>query len=297
MKKILLIISIIIYQSNFSQNQLHLGQYMVHQPFMNIACISEEKDINGGIFHKSQWTGIEGAPVIQGFNINFPLKNNKNYIGLNLVNDKIAINDLKELSAVYAHNLKTGDNGSLTMSMAGVLGFHKSDFTQIQVFSPNDPVFTSGIPTVILPNFKCGTYFKYKKFNVGISIPTLLQTNVIYTTQHEGSIQFNKNNLHVYIHSGYDFEINKELNLKTSILIKEVAGAPIQFDFNSQLEYKNKFSIGSCYRTSNELLTMASCTIKEDYVLSYGYEMNFTDLGNISSGTHEILLKFKLEMK
>lgn len=294
MKKLIVIISIIIYQSNFSQNQLHIGQYMVHQPFMNIACISEDKDINGAIFHKSQWTGIEGAPVIQGLNINFPLKNNKDFLGLSLVNDKIAINDLKELSAIYAHNLKTGKNSSLTMSLAGLLGFHKSDFTQIQVFSPNDPVFTSGIPTVVLPNFKFGTYFNWNKFNIGISIPTILQTNVIYTTQHEGNIQFNKNNIHIYIHSGYSFEINKDLDLKTSFLIKEVAGAPIQFDFNSQIDYKNKFSIGSSYRTSNELLAMASCTIAEDFILSYGYEMNFTDLGNHSSGTHEILLKFRI---
>ncbi len=295
MKLALFLLIIVINVKGVTQNQFHIGQYMINQSFINPAAMGSYNNINGGLFYKSQWTGLDGAPKIQGLNINFPLKNGKNFMGITIIHDKIAINDVTEFSLPYAYKLNTGEKSRLVFSLTTSLNILKSDFNQIDVLDSNDPVFTNGNPSVILPNFKYGMYYFRNNFYAGFAIPNILENKIIYTNKYEGKLTFNANNIHFYFQSGYSFKINNNIDLNTSFLFKEVSGAPVQFDFNTQIMYKNKFGLGSSYRTSKELLTMFNYQITNEIMLSYGYEMSFTELSGYNSGTHEIVLTFDLK--
>ena len=63
MKKTLLTIAFIISTVvGFSQNQYHISQNMMYQPFINPSVIGSYSNLNGALFYKNQWTGFEGAP-------------------------------------------------------------------------------------------------------------------------------------------------------------------------------------------------------------------------------------------
>ena len=59
--------------STLAQNQYHMSQFMLHQPFINPAAQGSYSNLNGALFYKTQWTNFVGAPEIAGFNINKPL--------------------------------------------------------------------------------------------------------------------------------------------------------------------------------------------------------------------------------
>jgi type IX secretion system PorP/SprF family membrane protein len=275
-----------------AQNQFHMGQYMIHQPFINPASIGSYDDLNAALLYKKQWAGFEGAPKVQGLNLNLPLPGEKSFLGLTVLRDEIGITTSTEVTGSYAYRLKTGLNSKLTFGLSASLNMMQSNLDDLHIHDIDDPLFSENTPTYLMPNFEFGTYFTAKRFYVGLAIPNLLENKIIFTDGLEGATSFNFQNLHYYLHSGYAWKLNEKDDLNTSVLIKEVAGASLQFDVNMQVMFDNKFGIGASYRSSKELLAMLTFNVIPQLRLSYGYEFNFAELGNYSNGSHEVLLIF-----
>lgn len=291
--KRLLYLALLLPLFSSAQNQFHLGQYMVHQPFINPAAIGSYNQINGALFYKNQWTGFAGAPEIQGLNFNMPLGAKKSFVGLTVVHDKIGINDATEIAGTYAYKIKTSLKSRLVFGLSASLNLVQSDLAELHIQDENDPLFSANSEVFALPNFRFGTYFYKERFYAGFAVPNILENKIVYTTQIEGKAAFNFENLHYYFHTGYRWTLNENIDLNTSILVKEVKGSPLQIDGNVQAMFKKKVGIGASYRSSNELLAMASVQLIPELLLSYGYEFNFSNLGSYSNGTHEILLCYQ----
>lgn len=292
MKKIALYLALVLPFSAFAQNQFHMGQYMVHQPFINPASIGSYQNPNAAIFYKNQWTGFAGAPELQGLNFNMPFANKKSFAGITVIHDKVGISDATEISGTYAYKIKTGIKSRLVFGLSTSLNLLQSNLAELHIQDANDPLFSSNTKTFALPNFRFGTYFYMKKFYVGLAVPNILENKIVYNGQLEGKASFAFENLHYYLHSGYRWDLNDKTDLNTSVLVKEVSGSPLQVDLNAQVLFNKKFGVGASYRTSKELLAMASYYLIPELLLSYGYEFNFADIGRYSNGTHEILLSY-----
>ncbi len=292
MKKIIAFIFVLVASSTLAQNQFHMGQYMIHQPFMNPAAIGSYENLNITAFYKNQWTGFDGAPEVRGLNINTPLRNNKIFLGLTVVNDIIGISNANEISGTFAYKLRTGSKSRLVFGTSASLNLVQSNYADLHIHDVNDPIYASNTPTVAMPNFKFGAYYYRKRLYVGLAIPNILENKVIVTGGAKGETSFNFENIHYYLHGGYRFTLSESIDLNMSTLIKEVQGSPVQADLNAQMLWNKKLGIGASYRSSKELLGMLTFNLSEQFMLSYGYEFNFAELGNYSSGTHEILFRY-----
>jgi hypothetical protein len=51
--------------------------------------------------------------------------------------------------------------------------------------------------------------------------------------------------LHLYLASGFVMNLNRDLVLKPSILVKAVSGAPVEYDFNANLWIQNTLHLVS----------------------------------------------------
>ena len=99
----------------YSQNQFHMSQSMMYQPFINPAVIGSYENLNGALFYKNQWTGFEGAPEIGGFSINTPIKKTNHSIGLTVVNDRIGVSNNSDISGTYSYKLKFKNANYVTL--------------------------------------------------------------------------------------------------------------------------------------------------------------------------------------
>ena len=145
-----------------------------------------------------------------------------------------------------------------------------------------------------MPNFKFGAYYFKDKFYIGITSPNLLKNRITFGTELESSTEFDVSNMHFYLHSGYQFELNDELDLMTSVLLKNVSGAPLQVGLNAQVVYQEKIGVGLAYRTSKEISVLANYQLIPELKLGYAYDFNLGQIGRYSSGTHEIMLIYNL---
>ena len=294
MRNIIIIIAVAFTALNaVAQNQLHLSNYMLHQPFFNPAAIGTYSELNGAIVAKEQWVGFNGAPSVKGLNINSPVSESGN-VSFTLMNDVVGIHNKSNINLAYAHRLKINTSSAFSFGLGTSLIAAKSNYALIDPTVENDPQLIGNSGSKVAPNFNVGAYYFTHKYYVGIAVPELLK-NDIYNSQggYQMSTSFDASNLHLYINSGYAFTLNEKLKLNVSTLIKSVANSPIQIDLNTQLEFNNKFGVGASFRTSNILVGLVNFRINETLKIGYAYDYNMTALKNYSSGSHEIMVIFQ----
>lgn len=297
MKKVVgLIITIVLLTiASLAQNQFHLSQYMVHQPFINPGSVGAFENLNGSVFYRTQWTGFEGAPKVSGLNINSPLGVSKSNLGLTLLNDKIGVNNTTDVSLNYGYTIQTSLKSKLSFGLSGTLRMIQNSYTDVETIGIEDPSFQANSPTLMMPNFKFGTYFNSRRFYLGFAIPNLFHNEGINDGGTAGNTTFDFTQMHLYLHSGYKFRVNKDFNLNVSTFIKQVSGAPLQSDLNILAEYQNKFGLGVSYRTSKELAALVQFRISKLFKLAYAYDFTLSKLGTYSNGSHELMLVFEIK--
>jgi type IX secretion system PorP/SprF family membrane protein len=294
MKKILASACFLIAASAWGQNQFHLGQYMIHQPFINPAAITASEHLNAALFYRNQWMGFEGAPEVGGLNVNMPLGAEKNnYIGLTVIRDQIGINTSHQISGTYAYRIRTGNYARLSFGMSATLNLLQSDLNALLIQDAADPLFQANSPTFAMPNFKFGVYFQRKRFYAGLSLPNILENSVIYADGIAPVTEFDFNSMHYYLHAGYKWRMGEKHALNTSFLVKEVGGAPVQGDVNIQAMFNDRFGIGTSWRSSGEVLGILTVNVVPEFLISYAYEFNYGRIGTYSSGSHEILMVYR----
>ena len=144
-----------------------------------------------------------------------------------------------------------------------------------------------------MPAAGAGVHFTTDRFYAGISIPSLLETKLNVRQQADVKSSSFKN-LHFFYSMGAVFDLNDEVKLKPSILVKRVNGAPVQFDFNANFWLKDMIAFGVSYRTKNAIVGLVEWQLSDQLRFGYSYDHNITTLRPYSQGTHELMLRFVL---
>lgn len=273
-----------------AQNQFNLSQYMLYHAFVNPAAIGNYEQVNGAVYHRSQWVGFDGAPVSQGFNVNLPFKSARHTIGLAYLHDKIGSNNNNEISLGYSFKARLTAKTSLLLGLMGTANIMRTNYTSLALNDAIDPSFNTNA-TVVLPNFKYGMYLQNERYYVGIAIPNLVENKI---TSGKGEVSFNAKNLHYYLQAGYLFRLGEKSELGLSTLVKQVSGSPLQADLNLQYIYNKRFGIGASYRTSNDLVALVNFRITPMFKLGYSYDYALSALRKYNSGSHEVMLIFNM---
>jgi len=298
LKKLAIPLLLAITGSVQAQDYYHISQYMMHQPFINPAAIGSYGTLNGAGLLKQQWVGLEGAPSIQAINVNSPLNGTNGNAGFSVVRDKIGVNDRIDLSGTYAYNITLNAKSKLALGLSAIAVLNQSRFSQTEVNDANDPLFANDTKVHVLPNFQYGMYYYTNKLYVGLSLPKLLVNSVTAdSTGDNTSTGFDLKQMHYYINAGYKFNLKPNLDLNVSTMLKQISGAPFQFDVNAQVVYNKKIGIGASYRSSKELVALVSYQITDALKLAYSYDFSLSKLGAYHGGSHEIMLLFQMAHK
>ncbi len=277
-----------------AQHQIHQSQYMHHQAFINPASIVSFNSLNAAMYYKNQWTGFTGAPTMQGISIGKPLKGYNAAWGAQIFHDKIGVNNFWQIGGTYAYKVRLQNNTKLGFGLSPYLNMQQSDFAEVQTTVANDPVFAASTKTTVMPNFRFGTYLYNDNFYLGLAIPNLLQNQVILNGDPKGETSFNASDMHLFVHAGYNLELGYEAMFTPSVLVKHVAGSPVQFDINLNAKFLDKVGVGLTYRSSQEMVIMAGYDINEEFMVGYSYDIGFSDLSLFNSGSHEIMVRYKI---
>ena len=274
---------------SYAQQDAQFTQYMYNTININPAYAGSRGFMSLFALHRTQWIGLDGAPVTNSFSINTPIGNSKMGVGISFLNDRIGPTNENEISADISYSIRTSESFRLSFGLKVTANVFNLDVSRLNPVSQNDPQFQN-LNNSFTPNFGTGLYLHSEKTYIGISVPNFIESN----KYDSNSVAMFKEKINYYLIAGHVFDITENLKFKPSLLTKMVTGAPLQVDVSGNFLINKKFVIGGAYRWSAAFSAMAGFQISEGVFVGYGYDKETTNLANYNSGSHEIFLRFEL---
>ncbi|RAK19082.1 type IX secretion system PorP/SprF family membrane protein [Flavobacterium aquaticum] len=243
--------------------------------------------------HRTQWVGLDGAPVTNTLSVNTPINNSNFGLGVSFVNDRIGPSDENAISVDVSYSIPTSETYKLSFGIKGTANLLNVDYTKLDRYDLTDPQFQNNIDNRFSPNIGAGIYFHSDKLYAGLSVPNFLETehfddNVSATARER---------MHYYLIGGYVFDLSPSVKFKPAFLSKMVSGSPLQLDITANFMFNEKFVLGAAWRWDAALSGLVGFQVSEGWFIGYGYDAETTKLANYNSGSHEIFLRYEFKGK
>jgi len=279
----------------WGQQNVQYTQYLFNPLYVNPAYAGSREVLSVGVMHRSQWVGLEGAPVTQTLNLNAPIGYSGMGFGLSAVNDRIGPTSDTHLDLDFSYQIRTGYRSHINFGFkasAQLLNINLNDLNQdstLGMTSP-DPLLQDGNLNQFSPNFGVGAFYFSEKYYIGLSAPRILETkhfdSFSLTTKSEA--------LNLYLMSGYVFETRDQVKIRPSVLVRAVQGSPLQVDLTLSALYWDKVMIGANYRWQSSLSGLIGFRVVPEMLVGLTYERDNTQLGGLSfnDGSIELILRY-----
>ena len=273
---------------SFAQQDAQFTQYMYNTININPAYAGSRGALSIFALHRTQWVGLDGAPVTNALSVNTPINNSKLGLGVSLINDKIGPVHENTLSADLSYTIPTSETVKLSFGIKATANLFDLDVSRLNPVD-DDPSLHD-YNNKFSPNIGVGIYLHSDKAYLGISVPNFIETN----RYDDNEVAIFKEQINYYLIAGYVLDLNSDIKFKPALMTKMVKGAPLQVDLSSNFMINEKFVIGLAYRWSAALSAMAGFQISEALYIGYGYDWETTNLDNYNSGSHEVFLRYEL---
>jgi type IX secretion system PorP/SprF family membrane protein len=245
--------------------------------------------------HRTQWVGLDGAPVTNTASIHTPINGSNIGLGVSIINDKIGPSDENNISVDFSYTISVSETYKLSFGLKATANLLNIDFTKLNQYDNNDYSFDTNIDNKFSPNIGAGLYLHSDNTYIGLSAPNLLETKHFDRYANTGSnSHIASENIHYYLIAGHVFDLSEDIKFKPSILTKMVTGNPLQVDISGNFMFNDKFVAGIAYRWSAAMSAMVGFKATDNWFIGYGYDLETTRLSNYNSGSHELFLRYEL---
>ena len=274
--------------ASFAQQDAQFTQYMYNTINVNPAYAGSRGVMSIFGLHRTQWVGLDGAPVTNALSLNTPINNSNIGIGLSAINDRIGPTVENTLSVDVSYTVQTSETYKLSFGVKGTGNFFNLDASKLNPLVDNDPSLVNY--NKFSPNVGAGVYLHSDKSYIGVSVPNFIQSN----RYDSDNVAIFKERINYYLIAGHVFDLNPNIKFKPALLTKLVTGSPLQVDVSGNFMFYDKFVIGAAYRWDAAVSALAGFQITDGLYIGYGYDMETTKLRKYNSGSHEVFLRFEL---
>jgi type IX secretion system PorP/SprF family membrane protein len=261
---------------------------------INPAAAGSAEGFSATAIYRKQWAGIKGAPETFNLSADAPVRNRKIALGFSVISDKIGVMNTTNVNAQYAYRIEYR-NYILSLGLQAGLNNFNADYNSVSTNPTQgvDQSFSENTSKMVF-NFGSGLYLYNERFFAGFAIPHFINNRIDDIGEGNG-IQ-SRQYRHYYLSGGYVFDLNQELKLKPSALIKVAEGAPIQLDVNANVWYKEFVSLGAGFRTNDSFTTMVQFQYNK-FRFGYAYDIITSSLSRYTNGNSEIMVRYELSNK
>jgi type IX secretion system PorP/SprF family membrane protein len=323
MKRILAISTLALSSIAFGQQSFQSSQYTQNMYLLNPAAAGLSNNIDVNLGHRSQWTNFDNAPSTYYLSANALIgkpANQENIFSLRISEPNLTVantassagseNKVKHAiggifyrdeagafsrtsgAASYTIHIPVGKKSSLA---AGVrLGVNNTAFDAsiAGVRDQSDQVFNdfaNGNSSVNKLDGSIGLMYYTPKFYLGYAIDQIFGNTLDFSEDAEAQLVS-----HHLINAGLRLKLNENIGVTPSTMVRMTAGAPVSFDINAKVDYKNNFFVGVGVRPNDAIIIQAGLKVTDNIKFGYSYDLTTSDVNSVSSGTHEIVLGIAL---
>jgi len=288
------LLSLVSFNSIFGQQtptftEYNYNPFIINSAYAGLTENTEFSMSNSGFFNQ-----FDGSPRTFSLSGHGSLNRNKVGLGAGVIRDEIGVTTSTSFFASYSYKIffdfesnrpywQLYDAGVLSFGITAGLQQYQDNLTQLGIVG--DPNFAQDINGTI-PTIGLGFLFNHASFYVGFSTPNIL-----------GDALASDDNINLnspyYGYFGYRFFNNRfqDLMIKPNVLLKYEDGVALQADINVAISFRNKFEIGTGYRTNNSINILAGIYLFDNVRAIYNYNLATNDslLGN----THGLIISYQ----
>ena len=296
-----LMLIILFARTAYGQQDAQYSQYTFNGLYINPAYAGYKQDFYIHSFYRSQWTGLEGAPLSFSLAADGSVNDTKVGLGLIFVADKVGAQAMYTASASYAYRLQIGSNENSRLSLGIGAGLIQSgvDGSKLNPVSSGDASIPVGNSIIILPAGRAGILYTNDHVFAGFAADNLFSNLFSY----DRSVKAPVPRPHYYFSCGGIFLISYATRVKPSILLKSDGRGPASLDLNGSVLLGERLWLGGAYRTavrlysridennlqkSSALLGLVELLANENLRIGYAFDYSLSPLSNYSYGSHEI---------
>lgn len=296
---------------SFGQQLPQFSQYIFNGLHINPAYAGYKNEGYVQSTYRSQWVGFEGAP--QTFTVTADLSANEGLMGFgaSVMSDKIGPTGTTTGLLTYAYRIQTGRESFFSLGASAGVSQYMIDGNQLNPLHQNDPNLPVGVQNMMTPNMNLGLFYHTNNFYAGISAYNLIGKSAL----EKEDIALAYHDVHFYLTAGVLIPVTENVQFKPSFLIKEVKGAPTNYDINGMVLFMDRLWLGASYRSNvkiwNENLEANSPTLSNrnavafiteffatpNLRIGYAYDQNLNVLQDMRTNSHEISLGYYLSAR
>ncbi|PKB18924.1 type IX secretion system membrane protein PorP/SprF [Flavobacterium sp. 5] len=276
----------------FAQQDAQYTQYMYNTVNVNPAYAGSRGALSFFALHRTQWVGLDGAPITNTVSVNTPFNNTKLGAGLSIVNDEIGPSTSNSISADISYTIPVSESFKLSFGIKGTANIFSIDVNKLNPSDQTDPQFQN-ISSEFNPNIGAGLYLHSDKAYIGFSIPNFIEAD----KYNDNDVAIYKEKMNYYLIGGYVFDLSPTIKFKPAFMTKLVEGSPLQVDVSANFMFIDKLTVGVAYRWSAAMSAMVGFQVSDAFYVGYSYDFETTELDNYNSGSHELFLRYEIFQK
>ena len=285
----------------YAQQDAQYTQFMFNKLALNpgYAVSTDYACISG--LHRSQWTGLDGAPTSQSLNARFPMLKRNVGFGLSINHDVIGPTNSWSVSGIYAYRFRINEKHSLGIGLQGTIRRYQVDWTETTTIQSGDGLVLDGAQSKMIPNVGIGLYYYTKDYYLGVSMPHILEGDLTMYDGPAGNSDFSREETHLFIMGGIVLRITDAVKFKPAFLLKYVDDTPLDLDLNGSFIFFDKFWAGLSYRMggnydgfgeSLDLILQLQAT--KNIRVGFSYDFTLSKLRDYNNGTYEFVIDYCL---
>jgi type IX secretion system PorP/SprF family membrane protein len=307
-------------QQTFAQQRPQYTQYVFNNYLLNPAVSGIENYVDLKAGYRSQWTGLDGAPVTSYVTINAPIgrdfvqgdatamsgaggenPNSRSYvqdymaaephhgIGFMLVSDKTGPISQTNMNLSYAYHLGLSPKLNLALGVSAGVNHVNLNVSEITLAdSRPDPAIASNNISQWKPDLGAGIWAYSGSYFVGVSVQQLLRQNLYFNGTND--VTQSQTVPHYFFTAGLKIPMNEDISLMPSVLVKVIQPVPTTYDVNLKMAFRDVFWLGGSYRKDDSFGALAGINISSTINLGYSYDFTTSALRTVSNGTHELVI-------
>jgi type IX secretion system PorP/SprF family membrane protein len=325
MKRSLLVLFLLITTVSLvsAQQKPQYTQYVFNNFLLNPALSGIENYTDVKLGYRSQWTGLQGAPVTSYLTVSTPLGSDfingdasempaaggtdpasrsytQNYeaaenhhgIGFMVVSDKTGPVTATNIDATYAYHIGLTSALNLSLGVAAGVARTSLNTSVLTTTTPDDPAVDGASGGIWSPDLSIGVWAYASNYYLGASVQQVLPEKLYFDAK--DAADQSKTVPQYFFTAGYKIFMSDDLTLMPSVMIKVINPVPITYDLNAKVSFRDVIWVGGSYRHGDSFGVLAGFNINSLINVGYSYDITTSALNTVSNGTHEIVLSILL---
>lgn len=280
--------------TSFAQQGFQYTQYQFNMLAYNPAYTGAREAISITSIYRHQWTEFEGAPRTASVNVHSPLKNDRVAVGLQFSSDQHGLSSFSSVEASYAYRMPMG-SGKLSLALDGGATFFRLRAGDALIENPNDPSLLSTSVNKTYPTIGAGAFYSSSKAFAGLSVNNFLANRLNSFKNTAIQTDPSRTERHIYATAGYLLDVSGAVKVRPTVLLSYTQANSVNWEANASLLMLDKLWIGAGIRSAGGYTGNIQFNATPQLRFGYAYDYITSDLGGVSTGTHEMLIGFDLD--